>query len=307
MGLQVGADNDFDWHAPAPVAVAPSLTLIDPDGASTVVGALTPLFADITCTAIDALRERLTLDPAVDVELISAGAEGDAYLLVDGRALPVQIADLASDEALLAEPLQVALAVEGDGTTLQDAAATLTSTRFSVVIPAAAVPTDGVYTWRIVWTPVGAASPRVETGAIRALRRWSTGLAPAHVESLAPHIAIGLDRRDALAAYIEDAEQELLEWVRAARGDETDVISPAQFRPVANLLAQALAEVDLEVRRPYLRRQARERFESILASMFIDANGDGLADQEVATGRKTPRGGGGGFPATRTFSRGMGM
>lgn len=281
--LRQGTTEIFWWRSPSPVDplnVDVTFRLTAGDHGPV---AMTPLFDDVVVTAVAADRRTLTIAAPPAIRSGPEGILGDAWLLTgsDG-ALGVRIVQIGATTATLGEPLPSSVDVSASGT--------LRAAWYAVPVAAANVtaavernvPTRVRYsiTAGDDVTDLGLAD-EVLVHVVR--QPFGTGLSPSQVgtlvASLAPRVA---QRQQDYRPTVQASLEELEEWTREAAGARSiteDDLDGSRLHGAHSALCVSYVFEDID---PALadrwRLRARERFDMVLRSIWMDLDGDGVVD-----------------------------
>lgn len=194
---RIGENKTFIWRSPRPVTAAPSLSAVMPTGTVHVVGAMTPVLAAQTITAIDSAdRAKLTASGAIAAGQGLQGEYGDAWLLTAGRGpMAVRVVEINGSTVRLAEPLPSLPPLTSNA---QLVFATWTATLSSGTVTAARALNIIL---RIAYTtnegsdaPAQNSQDEIALDVVR--NPWALGTTPADVLEVVPRLRSTLDPAD---------------------------------------------------------------------------------------------------------------
>lgn len=194
---RIGENKTFIWRSPRPVSVAPTLSAVMPSGAVHNVGAMAPVLAAVTITAVDSAdRAKLTASGAVADAAGLQGEYGDAWLLTAGRGpMAVRVVEITGTTVRLAEPLPALPPLTANASlvfatwTATLSSATVTASRaLNVVLRIAFTTNEGAD------APAQNLQDEIALDVVR--NPWALGTTPADVLEVVPRLRSTLDPAD---------------------------------------------------------------------------------------------------------------
>ena len=299
---RIGENTTFIWRSPRPVTVAPSLSAVMPSAVVHVVGAMAPVLAAQTITAIDSAdRAKLTASGVIAAGQGLQAEYGDAWLLTAGRGpMAVRVAEIVGSTVRLAEPLP-ALPPLTSNAQLVFASWTATLTSATVTADRAL----GVVLRVSYLTNEGADAPsqsRQDEVRLDVVRSpWTLGTTPADVFEVVPRLRSTVDPADpsmvgAIRLTARRLESRIVSDIAECYPAQTvdDILAPARSRfelVHAHLAAAEMLQDDEGAAERLLamvygsiigegRRAGGGLYEQATRLVQFDTDRDGVADEQ---------------------------